>query len=212
MINGNADNPRDAIDVKQSSHDVWISHCELSNYRDGLVATRRGATNLTVSWTEFSNHRKVYLLGCDPINCPGSDESGTRVTLHHNYFHDNDYRLPWIKIAKAHIYNNYITNWSSEDDDATRITHLGEAYVERNIYRGNEDERAVECHWHITHDPPIQQGYATLIGNLLLDGAFVDPLCAPSGAGYCPGDDYSYSAEVASATLWQGIVAGSGPR
>ena len=80
---GNDGGDNDAIQIKHGAHDIWIHHVSLSNYGDGLIDITRAATDVTISWCKFSNHRKVMLIGSDPDQ---TDDRNIRVTLHHNWF------------------------------------------------------------------------------------------------------------------------------
>ena len=57
-----AKTPDDAIHI-ESSHDVWIDHCFLSNATDGLIDCSKNSTSITISNCYFENHDKVLNVG-----------------------------------------------------------------------------------------------------------------------------------------------------
>ncbi|MGY0059709.1 pectate lyase family protein [Streptomyces sp. LZ34] len=100
----------DAISIQQSSHHIWIDHCEFSTGADGLIDIVRGATYITVSWNHFHDHSKNMLLGHSDAN--GSQDTGTlRVSFHHNFFDGTTQRNPRVRFGEpVHVYNNYFRN------------------------------------------------------------------------------------------------------
>ncbi|MDX3231221.1 polysaccharide lyase family 1 protein [Streptomyces sp. ME19-01-6] len=100
----------DAISIQQSSHHIWIDHCEFSTGADGLIDIVRGATYITVSWNHFHDHSKNMLLGHSDAN--GSQDTGAlRVSFHHNFFDGTTQRNPRVRFGEpVHVYNNYFRN------------------------------------------------------------------------------------------------------
>ncbi|GAA1313741.1 pectate lyase [Saccharothrix xinjiangensis] len=97
----------DAISVQQSSHHIWIDHCDLSGGQDGLIDIVRGADLITVSWCHFHDHSKTALLGHSDSNS-GPDTGKLRTTFHHNYFDRTAQRHPRVRFGEPiHVYNNY---------------------------------------------------------------------------------------------------------
>jgi pectate lyase len=100
----------DAISIQQSSHHVWIDHCDLSGGEDGLIDIVRGADYITVSWNHFHDHSKTALLGHSDSNA-GQDTGKLRVTFHHNFFDGTAQRHPRVRFGEPiHVYNNYFRN------------------------------------------------------------------------------------------------------
>ncbi|HUQ61543.1 pectate lyase family protein [Lentzea sp.] len=100
----------DAISIQQSSHHVWIDHCDLSGGADGLIDIVRGADYITVSWNHFHDHSKTALLGHSDSNA-GQDTGKLRVTFHHNFFDGTAQRHPRVRFGEPiHVYNNYFRN------------------------------------------------------------------------------------------------------
>ncbi|MFD1146154.1 pectate lyase family protein [Saccharothrix hoggarensis] len=97
----------DAISVQQSSHHIWIDHCDFSGGADGLIDIVRGADFITVSWNHFHHHSKTALLGHSDSNA-SQDTGKLRVTFHHNYFDGTAQRHPRVRFGEPiHVYNNY---------------------------------------------------------------------------------------------------------
>ncbi|UCG27731.1 MAG: hypothetical protein JSV24_12295 [Bacteroidales bacterium] len=105
---------------------IWIDHCDLFHSFDGLLDIGQheseSADLITISWTRFSNHNKVMLVGSSDQDtvCRGN----LRVTIHHCWFDgssefydqvDNEYyritqRMPRVRFGDVHVYNNYYEN------------------------------------------------------------------------------------------------------
>ncbi len=192
-----------AIEVRTNSYDIWVDHCEFSDYTDGLLDIGRGSHNATVSWSEFSDHDKVMLLGWS--NDASTNDQNLTVTVHHNYFHNLDYRLPWVKFGKAHVFNNVYENWSSAEHDAVRSTQGAQVYVEKNSFNGNEDEEATDC-----TAGGEANGYLKTVSNELLNGAW-SLECNP-GSVFTPSTYYTYTADTANSTMVTNVKANSGRR
>jgi len=94
----NDDNDNDGIRV-DTSHHVWIDHCEFTRIGDGQVDIRKDATNVTVSWCIFRDHNKTLGVGW-------TDNLVTTLTLHHNWFSNTYQRNASIdNVAAGHVYN-----------------------------------------------------------------------------------------------------------
>ena len=102
---GNID---DALKINQDSHHIWIDHCLLSNYEDGLLDITRGSSYITISWNHFKNHDKTILIGHTDNNA--GDTGRLKTTLHHNWFDSTVQRHPRVRIGEVHLYNNYFYN------------------------------------------------------------------------------------------------------
>lgn len=86
-----------------SGYEMWQTY-------DGLCDIKGKTTNVTVSYCVFRNHDKTMLLGSDDDEKVGNDvldNTAKTITLHHNYFDSCVQRLPFVRTANIHIYNNY---------------------------------------------------------------------------------------------------------
>ena len=102
--------PQDAVEINNSKN-VWIDHCDLfsdqdhgTEYYDGLLDIKNASSFITVSWSRFHDHYKTILISSGDTQVA---DTTTRITFHHNYFHNCESRLPSIRFGKAHIFNNY---------------------------------------------------------------------------------------------------------
>ncbi|MDR0643336.1 MAG: Ig-like domain-containing protein [Treponema sp.] len=122
---------------------VWIDHCTFTDgtcndmirnfHHDGSFDIKHGQ-NITVSWSEFTNHDKVMLVGSNETDYLNADER--QITLHHNYFHQTTQRTPRTRGTLMHIYNNY---WKDVGVDGNNGYCLGpgrnaEFIVENNFF------------------------------------------------------------------------------
>jgi pectate lyase len=123
----------DLINIQQSKY-IWIDHCTLEDtlavsdedldivttsdgiktkwqVYDGLCDITKTNDFITVSWCEFKNHDKTMLIGNSDTYT--ADHLHQTITLHHNYFLNCRQRLPMVRFATLHIYNNYFVMDSS---------------------------------------------------------------------------------------------------
>ncbi|MCD6464810.1 PKD domain-containing protein [Candidatus Bathyarchaeota archaeon] len=148
----------DAIEIR-GSHDIWIHHCDITNYSDGALDIVRQSTNITVSWCRFWNHNKVMLIGNDP---EAVEDKIIQVTLHHNFFYKTVQRTPRLRFGKVDIYNNYYFGWKSY---AIGVELGGQVLVESNIFEAEGSTRVLN---QMSNEEP---GYVKLVNNRFLNGA-----------------------------------------
>lgn len=89
-----------------SGYEMWQTY-------DGLCDIKGKTTNVTVSYCVFRNHDKTMLLGSDDdeeVDGSVLDNTAKSITLHHNYFDSCVQRLPFVRTANIHIYNNYFSH------------------------------------------------------------------------------------------------------
>ena len=113
----------DLIGIQGSSKNIWIDHCTLEDTMklstaangekwqtyDGLCDMKASCKNITISNCIFRNHDKTMLIGSSDSD--GSNET-RHITICGNYFQNCGQRLPMVRNAKAHIFNNYYANVS----------------------------------------------------------------------------------------------------
>ena len=96
----------DGIQMDTANH-IWIDHNTIARMNDGLIDSRKDTSYLTVSWNVLSNNNKAFGIGW-------TDNVTARMTIHHNWIHDNNQRNPSTdNVALAHLYNNYLQNITS---------------------------------------------------------------------------------------------------
>jgi pectate lyase len=105
----------DAITVLDSHH-IWIDHCDLSSDRDdtttgydGLVDITHGSSNVTVSWTQYHDHKDTGLVGHTNDPTAEAEDRALQVTFHHNLFL-NVNSGPRVRWGTAHAFSNHFQN------------------------------------------------------------------------------------------------------
>jgi len=122
-------NDNDGIRV-DTSHHVWIDHCEFMQLGDGQVDIRKNSTNVTVSWTIFRDHNKTLGVGW-------TDDLVTTLTLHHNRFsnvHQRNGSIDQVKIG--HAYNCWLEGVSSYGMASRGATQL---LIEHSVFVSARD-------------------------------------------------------------------------
>lgn len=136
FADGDPSGNADAIQIRDGSHDIWVDHCSLTGWGDGLVDITRGATNVTVSWSRFSDQDKVMLINGE--NGPNP----LRVTLHHNVFERTVQRNPRVRFAQVHAFNNVLRDWG---DYGIQVAAEGQLVSQANMYLPSDDLRALRA-------------------------------------------------------------------
>lgn len=105
-----ASNGGDAINLEANVANVWVDHCTLETdaldgeVYDGLFDMKNGTRYVTLSYSVLKNSARVGLVGSGE-----GDDSNNYVTYHHNYFSNIDSRVPLVRHATVHVYNNYFS-------------------------------------------------------------------------------------------------------
>ena len=184
----------------QSSKYVWIDHCtfdtkfshselekdkyETKDRRDVYWRVYDGQCDITntndfitISWCIFKNHDKTMLIGNSDSKV--ADVNHQTITLHHNWFNNCKQRLPFVRFATIHIFNNLYTNQTGTGIDRRKDCKI---YSEANSFE--EEKRSI-----------TRNRYGTLFdkGSLNIDKDAVD-----SKPSWEPENYYSYKAEKAS--------------
>ncbi len=170
---------------------IWIDHCDLFQSHDGLLdfSSHKGvaADFVTVSWTRFSNHNKVMLIGSrdgDTI-CRGH----LRITIHHCWFDgtsrfydtiDNEVyrlkqRLPRVRYGDVHVFNNY---YEDIDDYCIAVRLESHVVVENNFFRNLNDAHFLKDIGKGIRDPELKaigNCYENVKGEKESDGEAFNP-------------------------------------
>jgi pectate lyase len=162
--NGDRGPDDDAVHISDGTRNVWIDHCSLSSWGDGLIDITRGATDITVSWCRFTSHDKVMLIGASPRETGDRD---IRVTLHHNLFLATEERHPRLRFGKVHAYNNVLERWGSY---GMASTMSGELLSQANVFVAGWNKAAIAT---IAGKDPAR-GYTRSLDDSLQGGARVD--------------------------------------
>lgn len=200
----------DCIAIQKSKY-VWIDHCTLyssfsrediehDKYEtkdnrdvkwqvyDGLLDITNTNDFVTVSWCILRNHDKTMLIGNSDKKV--EDINHQTITLHHNWYDSCKQRLPFVRFATIHIYNNLYTNQTGTGIDRRKDCRI---YSENNCFE--EAARSIT---------PNTNGslYDTGSINIKTDNLSKTPEWKPS-------DYYKYSAEPAK-TVKNSVMSGAG--
>ena len=166
----------DAINVQESSHHIWIDHCDFTNAYDGLVDIKRGSDYITVSWNKFYDHHKTCLLGHSDNN-GAQDSTHLLVSYHHNWFSGTLSRHPRVRFSGlTHVYNNYY----SDNGYGIASTMDAEVLVEGNYF-------------YLVDDPTLVGYGSSGPGDLVEQNNIFDNCTnAPQTRGTVPSPPYAY--------------------
>lgn len=125
----------DGVSLDTKNCNIWVHNMDIfygstggdsdQAKGDGSVDIKGASTNVTVSYVHFWDSGKCSLCGM-------SDSAEFLVTYHHNWFDHSDSRHPRIRVASAHIYNNYFDGNAKYGVGTTKGSS---AFVEANYYR-----------------------------------------------------------------------------
>ena len=166
------DNDNDGVRV-DTSHHVWIDHCEFMRLGDGTVDVRKDSTNVTISWCVFRDHNKTVGVGW-------TENVLTTITLHHNWFSNTYQRNASIdNVAAGHVYNCL---FQGPGQYGTMSRGASQLVVESCLYENGED--AI-----VAKDP---QSRVDSRGNRFTS---IRGRKDHTGPTFEPSDHYSYAAE-----------------
>lgn len=97
------------------------------DYYDGLLDMKHGTNHVTVSWNVFRDHYKGLLLG----HSDSPSAAPNNITYHHNYFARLNSRVPLIRYATTHMFNNVFEDIASS---AINSREGALVRVERNYF------------------------------------------------------------------------------
>ncbi len=130
-------NGGDAIGMESDVFNVWADHLTLeaqggeSDGYDALFDMKANTKYVTLSYSILRNSGRGGLVGSSD-----SDDSNGPVTFHHNYYENIDSRIPLLRHATAHAYNNYY-NGINKSGMNPRIG--GEMKAEHNYFENAKD-------------------------------------------------------------------------
>ncbi|GGF48333.1 hypothetical protein GCM10011519_22910 [Marmoricola endophyticus] len=199
----------DAIHL-EGAKGVWIDHNDLSRTGDKLVAVSGGSSAVTVSWNHFHDQEQTFQIGNQATSEQSADQT---VTIHHNFFDRNGYRMPVISYGRAHVFDNYYLDWRLY---AVRAERRAQVYLEDNVFEAGRSKRAVVtkpggdgCNDTLTRCDS-SPGALRSVGNVV-DGAKRIRESDP-GSVFDPAATYRYEAEPAGSSLASSVESGAGPR
>lgn len=138
---------KDAISIEgdndgSTTGNIWIDHNELystlsvdKDFYDGLIDSKRGARNITISYNYLHDHWKASLHGHTEDDTD-SDNTDRLITFHHNRFESIESRLPLFRYGHGHLYNNYYNNISSTGINARQGAEL---QINNNVFEHTQN-------------------------------------------------------------------------
>ena len=135
----------DGVSVDNSTR-VLVTHCTFIDCADGMIDTRLGSTDVTISWCKLyytsatTPHHFTMIADGNLIRDAVTDEviaAGTplRMTMHHNWWADYcDQRMPSSTNGRIHMFNNY---WNTPGNYYAALARSGTEFIsEQNRYVG----------------------------------------------------------------------------
>jgi pectate lyase len=188
-------NGGDAIGMEANVSNVWVDHCTLqasggeSEGYDGLFDMKNNTKYVTLSYSHLLNSERGGLVGSGD-----SDSENNFITYHHNHFQNLNSRVPLLRFATAHAFNNFY-NGIIESGMNPRIG--GRIKAENNVFENAKD--------------PIGTFYTDELGYWQVSGNIFGPgvtWSTPGDSNYPAGPNpvsttsisipYSYSLDAAS--------------
>lgn len=190
----------DCIEISGSCKYIWIDHCTLQDtiattdddfdhvalgdgtnlkYQvfDGLCDIKQKNDFVTVSYCKLANHDKTSLIGHSASYT--DDLKHQTITLHHNYYYNCGQRLPMVRMATIHIYNNYYVREGGRTNSyCIGLREQNSVYAENNYFGDGVNPTS------------NNQGNYYFKGNYGKDDA--------GTAAWNPADYYSYTADSAA--------------
>lgn len=161
----------DAIQVDTASR-VWIDHNRLTRMNDGLLASRKDATDITVSWNHFADQNKTFGIGW-------TDDVTARMTIHHNWFQNTRTRSPSAdNLAAVHMYNNYLQNCSSYGN---YVRGRSKAVIENSYYE------------NVRNPYYVEEGELAQRGSITVNSPTGSGKVTSKGSAFNPSSYYSYT-------------------
>lgn len=130
-------NGGDAIGMETDVSNVWVDHVTLeasggeSEGYDGLFDMKDNTRYVTLSYSHLLNSERGGLVGSGD-----SDNQNNFITYHHNHFQNLNSRVPLLRFATAHAFNNYY-NGIVESGMNPRIG--GRIKAENNVFENAKD-------------------------------------------------------------------------
>jgi pectate lyase len=122
------------VDHNTMSTDVNYLDCDQGSIKDkydGQIDIKKNSKNITVSFNYVHDACKAVLLGFSD-----GKEPDDLVTYHHNRFENIGSRLPLIRSADTHVYNNYYKNVLTS---GINVRMGANALIENNYFENVDD-------------------------------------------------------------------------
>ena len=152
--------------------------------------------SVTISYTQYNKTHKTNLIG--------SSDSALQynITLHHNYYNQCGSRLPLVRQANIHMYNNY---YYGSTGDSSSIRANCYAFVENCYYDGGKNPYEIVT--SSTYSKTGAKYYNNLFNNVSSSGSYkkentVTSRTASVSSGCMPDGSTDYSNFDTNATLF----------
>ncbi|MCM1506496.1 MAG: hypothetical protein NC177_05100 [Ruminococcus flavefaciens] len=129
----------DNIGLQQGDSYCWVHNCDFFYGHagsdkdqvkgDGALDTKK-SHHITHSYNHFYDNGKCNLQGAN------SGDTSNYITYHHNWYDHADSRLPRVRVATVHVYNNYYDGNAKYGIGATCDSDI---FAENNYFRNCKD-------------------------------------------------------------------------
>ena len=138
---GSSDPWTDGISIHNSSHHIWVDHCNFYDSPDGLIDTTLASNYVTISWCKFyytadpnnTGHHYTCLVGGDDGDT--GDRGKLKVTFHHNWWTTGcKERMPRVRFGQVHVFNNYYGNFSKTNNYCEGVGNECQIRLDNNYF------------------------------------------------------------------------------
>ncbi len=173
----NSDDSTDNVDAVhiETSHQIWIDHCDLSSSGvavdagpsyDDLVGISDASDFVTVSWTRYHDHGDTGLIGrSDSSAAAAQDAQKNHVTFDHDWF-SNAKTGPRVRFGTVHVLNTFfenVANYGVASTDGANVK------IENSVFKSvaPPPQGNANFGWVTTIlDSPATAGNVDLVNNL----------------------------------------------
>lgn len=128
----------DLVSVINSSHHIWVDHCEFIDGQDGNFDITNESDYITASWCHFRYtdrsyvHQNTNLVGSGDSKV--ADRGKLNITFAYNEWGENcRSRMPMGRFGKIHLLNNWY-NCSGNTENAVNPRLESEYLIEGNYF------------------------------------------------------------------------------
>ena len=128
----------DLVSVINSSHHIWVDHCEFIDGQDGNFDITNESDYITASWCHFHYtdrsyvHQNTNLVGSSDSKV--EDRGKLNITFAYNEWGENcRSRMPMARFGKIHLLNNWY-NCSGNTENAVNPRLESEFLIEGNYF------------------------------------------------------------------------------
>ena len=132
----------------------WDVSYEQDKHEGDGATDIKGLRNATISYNHYYKNHKTGLLGGDGTHHQAN------ITFHHNWYQENQARLPYGRQANMHMYNNF---YDSSTGTNMQIHDGGYAFIE-NCYFKNTS-KTFEVKTNKTSQVPAIKSYQNIFDN-----------------------------------------------